>query len=115
VALRDRIKVLTTFISLCIDLFEMNNLNGVMEVLSGINSAPVRRLALTFAGVPKQKLESLKKIEDGLGFSVSFFPFLFFSFSYLSAQRCLTRTHFAITGITSTLSTRRVCLTWGCI
>jgi hypothetical protein len=75
VALRDRIKVLTTFISLCIDLFEMNNLNGVMEVLSGINSAPVRRLALTFAGVPKQKLESLKKIEDGLGFSVSFFPF----------------------------------------
>ena len=63
--LRDRIKTLSVFITLCTELFEMNNLNGVMEILSGINSAAIRRLKFTFAGLPKQKMDQLKKIEEG--------------------------------------------------
>ena len=47
--LKERVEALTKFIELCQLLFEFNNYNGVNEVLSGINSSPVRRLKKTWA------------------------------------------------------------------
>ena len=48
VKLSDRVTAFTKFITLLQKLFELNNYNGVNEILSGINSAPVRRLKNTW-------------------------------------------------------------------
>ena len=40
--------MLSKFIILAHRLFELNNFNGVMEILAGINSSPVRRLKKTW-------------------------------------------------------------------
>jgi len=46
--LKQRVATLERLIKLAEELMKINNYNGVMEILSGINSSPVRRLKKTW-------------------------------------------------------------------
>jgi len=64
--LAERVKVLAKFIDIAAELHRLNNFNSLLEILSGINNASVRRLKFTFAELSKKHKETLEKIETAM-------------------------------------------------
>lgn len=62
--LRDRIKVTAKFIEVASRLKQMNNFNGVMEIVSGLNRGPVFRLKQTFDGIAQKDKNILRTLEE---------------------------------------------------
>mmetsp|Transcript_5456 Transcript_5456/g.16679 ORF Transcript_5456/g.16679 Transcript_5456/m.16679 type:complete len:1010 (+) Transcript_5456:72-3101(+) len=61
----ERVSTIRKFINLADQLCELNNLNGVMEVISGLSSSAVIRMLRTFDRLSpgiKARLEALKKL-----------------------------------------------------
>eukprot|EP00009_Paramoeba_aestuarina_P009755 CAMPEP_0201539976 /NCGR_PEP_ID=MMETSP0161_2-20130828/70694_1 /ASSEMBLY_ACC=CAM_ASM_000251 /TAXON_ID=180227 /ORGANISM="Neoparamoeba aestuarina, Strain SoJaBio B1-5/56/2" /LENGTH=359 /DNA_ID=CAMNT_0047947407 /DNA_START=35 /DNA_END=1115 /DNA_ORIENTATION=- len=54
------------------ELFKLNNFNGMMEILSGINSSPVRRMKKTFQGIGKDYTKRFHVIEELLAHAHSY-------------------------------------------
>ena len=63
---------LKKFIDLMEELQALNNFNGMMEVLSGINSGSVRRMKKTFAGLDAEYTKKFEKIEFLLSHKFSY-------------------------------------------
>ncbi|XP_072222142.1 son of sevenless homolog 2 [Leuresthes tenuis] len=59
--LEERVAVLTRVIEILQVFQELNNFNGVLEVVSAINSVPVYRLDHTFEGIPERKKKILEE------------------------------------------------------
>eukprot|EP00008_Paramoeba_atlantica_P002026 CAMPEP_0201502282 /NCGR_PEP_ID=MMETSP0151_2-20130828/84050_1 /ASSEMBLY_ACC=CAM_ASM_000257 /TAXON_ID=200890 /ORGANISM="Paramoeba atlantica, Strain 621/1 / CCAP 1560/9" /LENGTH=875 /DNA_ID=CAMNT_0047895863 /DNA_START=103 /DNA_END=2730 /DNA_ORIENTATION=- len=59
----ERILLLERFIRLMENLMDLNNFNGMMEILSGINSSAVRRMKKTFSGLSGDYPEKYKALE----------------------------------------------------
>ena len=59
------------------ELRSLNNFNGMMEVLSGLNSAAVRRMKKTFGGIGSDYRKKLKSIEDLLSHQFSYRAYRF--------------------------------------
>eukprot|EP01127_Copromyxa_protea_P023863 TRINITY_DN9150_c0_g1_i1.p1 TRINITY_DN9150_c0_g1~~TRINITY_DN9150_c0_g1_i1.p1 ORF type:complete len:1039 (-),score=209.18 TRINITY_DN9150_c0_g1_i1:65-3181(-) len=49
--LKDRVKAAYKFIEIAYKLYQLNNFNGMMAIISGLNRGPVYRLKQTFAAV----------------------------------------------------------------
>jgi len=62
--LKKRIAVMKHCISLASHCLRLNNFNAVFEVMAGMNTGPVRRLAQTWSGLPSSTLEILLGIEE---------------------------------------------------
>jgi RasGEF domain/RasGEF N-terminal motif len=62
-ALSERVATLRKMIELAEHLRALNNFNGIMEVLAGINNSAVRRLKKTWAELPKATLDVFARIE----------------------------------------------------
>eukprot|EP00009_Paramoeba_aestuarina_P001298 CAMPEP_0201510600 /NCGR_PEP_ID=MMETSP0161_2-20130828/3219_1 /ASSEMBLY_ACC=CAM_ASM_000251 /TAXON_ID=180227 /ORGANISM="Neoparamoeba aestuarina, Strain SoJaBio B1-5/56/2" /LENGTH=867 /DNA_ID=CAMNT_0047905791 /DNA_START=89 /DNA_END=2692 /DNA_ORIENTATION=- len=67
-----RIKMLQKFIRIMEELYKLNNFNGMMEILSGINSSPVRRMKKTFEGIGKSYTKRFTVIENLLAHAHSY-------------------------------------------
>mmetsp|Transcript_970 Transcript_970/g.2527 ORF Transcript_970/g.2527 Transcript_970/m.2527 type:complete len:716 (-) Transcript_970:255-2402(-) len=67
-----RVRLLEKMIDVMAVLFRLNNLNGVFEIMSGLNNASVRRLKQTFAELSKEKKELFEKFEDVMSHHKSF-------------------------------------------
>lgn len=64
---KKRTKAINKFIEIANKLFEMNNVNAVMEIVSGLNRGPVYRLKQSWENVPgnlKKSFEELKTLTD---------------------------------------------------
>eukprot|EP00064_Thunnus_orientalis_P014775 superscaffoldBa00002621_g14822 len=59
--LEERVAVLTRVIEILQVFQELNNFNGVLEVVSAINSVPVYRLDHTFEAIPERKKKILEE------------------------------------------------------
>eukprot|EP01126_Amoeba_proteus_P050735 TRINITY_DN6019_c0_g1_i5.p1 TRINITY_DN6019_c0_g1~~TRINITY_DN6019_c0_g1_i5.p1 ORF type:complete len:164 (-),score=42.09 TRINITY_DN6019_c0_g1_i5:12-503(-) len=59
--LRDRVKLVSKLIHVAQKLRFMNNFNGLMAILSGLNRGPVYRLRQTFGELEKKKKKKKKK------------------------------------------------------
>jgi len=68
----DRVETLKKFIDLLDELCALNNFNGMMEVLSGINSSSVRRMKKTFEGLDADYAKKFQKHEDLLSHKFSY-------------------------------------------
>ena len=82
VTLDGRVEVLKKFIDLMEDLHELNNLNGMMEILSGINNSSVRRMKQTFGALDsdsKKKYDFFFSLLNNLFLSLMNTPFFFLS------------------------------------
>ena len=79
------------------ELKNLNNFNGMMEVLSGLNSAAVRRMKKTFGGIGSDYSKKLQSMEDLLSHQFSFraYRFDFFSFFFFLYCSCLFLVSFA--------------------
>ena len=64
VQLKSRVSALEKLIKLAEELLKLNNFNGVMEILSGINSSPVRRLKKTWEGIGEHWQGRMKRLEE---------------------------------------------------
>jgi len=62
--LKEQIRVVKKFIKLASILREIGNMNGVMEVVSGLNSLPVQRLKHVWKALPSKYLAVMKKLEE---------------------------------------------------
>eukprot|EP00795_Rhopilema_esculentum_P002542 gene2542-737_t len=60
----ERVSVVTRIIEILLVFQDLNNFNGMMEVVSALNSAPVHRLHLTFAEVPPKRLQALEEAKE---------------------------------------------------
>eukprot|EP00005_Dracoamoeba_jomungandri_P009672 CAMPEP_0174270590 /NCGR_PEP_ID=MMETSP0439-20130205/44986_1 /TAXON_ID=0 /ORGANISM="Stereomyxa ramosa, Strain Chinc5" /LENGTH=1494 /DNA_ID=CAMNT_0015360015 /DNA_START=51 /DNA_END=4535 /DNA_ORIENTATION=- len=58
VKLKERVAQTKKFIQLAQKMYELNNFNGVMEVMSALNSSPVRRLKLTWEELKQEGYEA---------------------------------------------------------
>jgi len=63
-SLKDRVTILKKFISVAENLRDMNNFNGVMEIIAGINMWAVTRLKNTWEQLPRPSQESVEKLND---------------------------------------------------
>ena len=70
--LEGRISTLKKFIDLMSELEALNNFNGMMEVLSGINSSSVRRMKKTFKGLDAEYTKKFEKFENLLSHQFSY-------------------------------------------
>lgn len=61
---KEQVKRISKFIKFASYLKEAGNLNGVMEIISGLNSLPVQRLRSSWKAVPSKHVSTLKKLED---------------------------------------------------
>ena len=52
---KDRVRLVSKLISIASKLRAMNNFNGLMEILSGLNRGPVYRLKQTFTEIERTK------------------------------------------------------------
>ncbi|KAK7904045.1 hypothetical protein WMY93_016652 [Mugilogobius chulae] len=68
--LEERVAVMTRIIEILQVFQELNNFNGVLEVVSAINSVPVYRLDHTFEAIPERKK---KVLEDAVELSQDHF------------------------------------------
>jgi son of sevenless len=68
----DRIDTLKKFIDLLDELHNLNNFNGMMEVISGINSSSVRRMKKTFESLDAEYMKKFQKYEDLLSHKFSY-------------------------------------------
>ncbi|KAM9707302.1 son of sevenless homolog 2 [Menidia menidia] len=59
--LEERVAVLTRVIEILQVFQELNNFNGVLEVVSAVNSVPVYRLDHTFEAIPERKRKILEE------------------------------------------------------
>uniref|UniRef100_A0A3P8VD85 Son of sevenless homolog 2 (Drosophila) n=1 Tax=Cynoglossus semilaevis TaxID=244447 RepID=A0A3P8VD85_CYNSE len=62
--LDERVAILSRVIEILQVFQELNNFNGVLEVVSAINSVPVYRLDHTFEGIPERKRKILEEAVD---------------------------------------------------
>ena len=62
--LKNRIAVLENLIKILRGLKELNNFNGVMAVISGLNMASIRRLKKTWEGISPKLAQTLHEIES---------------------------------------------------
>lgn len=68
--LKNRIAMIEKFIQIAQQFLELNNFNGVMEVLAGLQSAAVHRLKKTWAGVKRKsndKFDEFKTLMSNRG------------------------------------------------
>mmetsp|Transcript_16038 Transcript_16038/g.22271 ORF Transcript_16038/g.22271 Transcript_16038/m.22271 type:complete len:457 (+) Transcript_16038:73-1443(+) len=72
VTLEGRVETLKKFIDLMDELQTLNNFNGMMEVLSGINSSSVRRMKKTFAALDADCTKKFEKVEELLAHKFSY-------------------------------------------
>ena len=72
VTLDGRVEILKKFIDLMDQLHELNNLNGMMEILSGINNSSVRRMKQTFGALDSDYKKRLEKTEELLSHKFSY-------------------------------------------
>jgi len=61
--LKNRTTMIEKFIQIAQQFLELNNFNGVMEVLAGLQSAAVHRLKKTWAGVKKKSNEKFDEFK----------------------------------------------------
>jgi len=62
--LKDRVNTLKKFIIVAEHLRDMNNFNGVMEIIAGINMWSVTRLKNTWEQLPKPQQDAVEKLND---------------------------------------------------
>ncbi|KAJ3435491.1 ras guanine nucleotide exchange factor i-related [Anaeramoeba flamelloides] len=60
---RQRVKVLKKFINIAHHLYNLNNFNSLISVLSGINSSAVHRLSFTFEELKPKLTETYEKLK----------------------------------------------------
>jgi len=60
---KDRTKILSKFIRIARELYNLNNFSSLIAIISGINNAAVRRLKLTFENLKGKYLEELEFLE----------------------------------------------------
>eukprot|EP00007_Cunea_sp_BSH-02190019_P007766 CAMPEP_0174239598 /NCGR_PEP_ID=MMETSP0417-20130205/15360_1 /TAXON_ID=242541 /ORGANISM="Mayorella sp, Strain BSH-02190019" /LENGTH=1141 /DNA_ID=CAMNT_0015318559 /DNA_START=130 /DNA_END=3555 /DNA_ORIENTATION=- len=70
--LKSRVALLTKFIAIAEQLMELNNFNGLIEVISGINSSPVRRLKLTWAELDPPVKKLFDTLEEAMSHKSSY-------------------------------------------
>uniref|UniRef100_A0A7S4PFG4 Ras-GEF domain-containing protein n=1 Tax=Paramoeba aestuarina TaxID=180227 RepID=A0A7S4PFG4_9EUKA len=70
--LEGRVSTLKKFIDLMEALQALNNFNGMMEVLSGVNSSSVRRMKKTFSSLDAEYTKKFDKIEFLLSHKLSY-------------------------------------------
>jgi len=66
VRLEQRVEVLRKFIRIAACLRKLNNFNGVMEIIAGINNSAVRRLKSTWAELDETDLQTIRELEAQL-------------------------------------------------
>ncbi|XP_065919067.1 ras-specific guanine nucleotide-releasing factor RalGPS2-like isoform X2 [Dysidea avara] len=62
--LRLRAEIITQFIKIAKRLLDLNNLHGLMAIISGLQSAPIHRLSATWKSVAKKDKVSLDKLVE---------------------------------------------------
>jgi RasGEF domain len=62
--LQQRASLLKRFIKAAEQLRDMNNLNGVMEIVAGLNSSPIFRLKLTWKEVPSRLMKVYNDLNE---------------------------------------------------
>jgi hypothetical protein len=62
--LKDRVRCLRLFISLAKLCQELNNFNGLMEIVAALNSAAIYRLTKTWEALPRKDLKDFKDLDD---------------------------------------------------
>eukprot|EP01096_Ripella_sp_DP13-Kostka_P008388 TRINITY_DN311_c2_g4_i1.p1 TRINITY_DN311_c2_g4~~TRINITY_DN311_c2_g4_i1.p1 ORF type:complete len:555 (-),score=187.91 TRINITY_DN311_c2_g4_i1:108-1772(-) len=62
--IKDRSAVLSSFISLAVELRAMNNYNALMEVLGGLNNVAVQRMKKTWAVVMEKQEQTWNELND---------------------------------------------------
>uniref|UniRef100_A0A7S4JRN7 Ras-GEF domain-containing protein n=1 Tax=Paramoeba aestuarina TaxID=180227 RepID=A0A7S4JRN7_9EUKA len=75
IKLAERIEKFEKLVSIVSDLFSLQNFNGVMAILSGLNNASVRRMKATRKGASKETMKNLKEIEKVLSHEHSYSKF----------------------------------------
>jgi hypothetical protein len=60
---RERVHMLQRFIEVAERLRDLNNLNGVSEIVSGLNSSPVHRLKMTWAALPQRSRDVFAQLD----------------------------------------------------
>jgi len=60
----ERVAVYTRIVDILMVFIELNNFNGMMEILGALNSAPVHRLHLTAAELTPKRKEALQEMLD---------------------------------------------------
>ena len=64
VRLEERVKIIRKFIALAKELRDMNNFNGVMELIGAINSCPVRRLKASWKDIPEEEIAIVDELDS---------------------------------------------------
>jgi len=62
--LKERIKILKTFIKIAKQCYELHNYHGVMEILSALNNSAVVRMKKTWDGLSKKKKAMFQEVSD---------------------------------------------------
>eukprot|EP00794_Sanderia_malayensis_P019912 gene19912-21859_t len=60
----ERVAIMSRIIEVLLVFQDLNNFNGMMEVVSALNSAPVFRLHLTFAEITPKKMQALEEAKE---------------------------------------------------
>mmetsp|Transcript_4765 Transcript_4765/g.13358 ORF Transcript_4765/g.13358 Transcript_4765/m.13358 type:complete len:731 (-) Transcript_4765:56-2248(-) len=63
VKLEERIKCFEGLVSLAAELYDLQNFNGTMEILSGMNNSAVRRMKATWGGASKETMAKFDQIQ----------------------------------------------------
>ena len=72
ITLEERVRKLEKLISLCDELFQLQNYNGTMEILSGLNNSAVRRMKATWEGLSKETEAKFQAIETTMSHEHSY-------------------------------------------
>jgi len=61
--LEKRTKILKNFIKVAIELRNLNNFNGIMEVMTGLQTSAVHRMKKTWAGLSKRRMRDYRELK----------------------------------------------------
>jgi len=70
--LKQRVQVLTKIIDVAQHLRDLNNYNGLMGIIAGLNCSSISRLKWTFAGIKTRSQEALDSLQDLMNPTKSF-------------------------------------------
>jgi len=62
--LKSRTKIVQKFLEICEHLVSLNNFNGILYIISALNSSPVFRLKKTFAALPVADLTAFERLSQ---------------------------------------------------